>query len=101
MKAKSVNARRASGVAAKLAKKTPAAWRNDFPLIQELRASWDAPVDSVGCERLANPKASRKDFEWQCLVAAMLSSQTKDQQNAEAMAELHKHGNTVKSIAST
>jgi endonuclease-3 len=31
----------------------------------------------------------------------MLSSQTKDQQNAEAMARLHKHGNTVESIAKT
>merc|ERR1719230_886774 len=82
-------------------RKPPAVWRADYPIIQELRATRDAPVDSVGCERLADPRASRKDFEWQCLVAAMLSSQTKDQQNAEAMAALHKHGNTVESIAKT
>jgi len=55
----------------------------------------------VGCERLADPKASRADFEWQCLVAAMLSSQTKDQTNAEAMAALKEHGNTISTIAST
>jgi len=45
-------------------------------------------VDSIGCERLANVNASQADFEWQCLVAAMLSSQTRDQATAEAMAAL-------------
>jgi endonuclease-3 len=83
------------------AKRPPAAWRKDYPIIQELRTITDAPVDSVGCERLADPSAPREDFEWQCLVAAMLSSQTKDQQNAEAMAELRRHGNTVEIIANT
>lgn len=79
----------------------PAAWRKDFPIIQELRALRDAPVDYVGCERLADPKASKANFEWQCLVAAMLSSQTKDQANAQAMSVLRKHGNTALSIART
>lgn len=82
-------------------KKPPASWRRDYPIIQELRVEKDAPVDYVGCDRLADAKASRKDFEWQCLVAAMLSSQTKDQQNAEAMAQLRRHGNTIVSIANT
>lgn len=58
-------------------------------------------MDSVGCERLADPRAPKADYEWQCLVAAMLSSQTKDQIVAEAMAALHTHGNSVKSIAGT
>lgn len=80
-------------------RKPPAVWHKDYAIIQELRRVRDAPVDSVGCERLADPKASRKNFEWQCLVAAMLSSQTKDQANAEAMAALHQHGNTIDSIA--
>jgi endonuclease-3 len=81
-------------------KKTPVAWRADYPIIQELRANWDAPVDYVGCERLADPRASKSTFEWQCLVAAMLSSQTKDQINADAMAALAAYGNTVANIAS-
>jgi len=76
-------------------------WRTDFSIIQELRAVRDAPVDILGCERLADPGASQKDFEWQCLVAAMLSSQTKDQMIAEAMAALSAHGNTVERIAET
>lgn len=82
-------------------RRPPAAFHRDFPIIQELRAKRDAPVDSVGCERLADSRASRANFEWQCLVAAMLSSQTKDQANAEAMAALRGHGNTVASVAST
>lgn len=58
-------------------------------------------MDSVGCERLADETAPKRDFEWQCLVAAMLSSQTKDQANADAMRALNKHGNTVEKIART
>jgi|Transcript_86093 endonuclease-3 len=83
----------------KRSRKPPAVWQKDYAIIQELRAKRDAPVDTVGCERLADPKASRKNYEWQCLVAAMLSSQTKDQANAEAMAALHQHGNTIDSMA--
>jgi len=83
------------------ASRPPATWKADYPLIQRLRARRDAPVDSVGCERLADPKAKRADFEWQCLVAAMLSSQTKDQANAEAMTALHAHGNTIENISRT
>jgi len=64
-------------------------WKNDLALIKRLRARRDAPVDSIGCERLADVKASQADFEWQCLVAAMLSSLTRDQATAEAMASLH------------
>eukprot|EP00929_Paragymnodinium_shiwhaense_P036046 TRINITY_DN19370_c1_g1_i1.p1 TRINITY_DN19370_c1_g1~~TRINITY_DN19370_c1_g1_i1.p1 ORF type:complete len:301 (+),score=70.04 TRINITY_DN19370_c1_g1_i1:157-1059(+) len=79
----------------------PAAWRKDWPIIQELRRIKDAPVDSVGCERLADTRAPKKDYEWQCLVSAMLSSQTKDQMNAQAMQNLHGYGNTVTSIAKT
>lgn len=63
-------------------------WKNDLALIKRLRARRSAPVDSIGCERLANVNASQADFEWQCLVAAMLSSQTRDQATAEAMAAL-------------
>jgi len=80
-------------------KQPPAAWKADYPIIRRLRAGRDAPVDSVGCERLADPRASQADFEWQCLVAAMLSSQTKDQTNAEAMLALRAYGNTIHRIA--
>lgn len=82
-------------------RRPPRSWRLDFPIISELRQVRDAPVDSVGCERLADTRAPKRDFEWQSLVAAMLSSQTKDQATAEAMKALHRHGNTAARIAST
>lgn len=82
-------------------KAPPAAWRTDYPLIRHLRAKLHAPVDEVGCERLADRRAPRSDYQWQCLVAAMLSSQTRDQATAEAMDALRSHGNTAARIAST
>ena len=66
--------------------------KKELRVIKRLRAGRRAPVDSIGCERLADPKACRGDFEWQCLTAALLSSQTRDQATAEAMAELRKQG---------
>lgn len=42
----------------------------------------------MGCERLAAPNASAKDRRFHTLVALMLSSQTKDTVNAEAMRRL-------------
>lgn len=85
----------------KSGKGPPACWKADYPLIQKLRSKRDAPVDTIGCDRLADPKAKKADGEWQCLVAAMLSSQTKDQKTAEAMSALRLHGNSISSIAST
>mmetsp|Transcript_67214 Transcript_67214/g.157669 ORF Transcript_67214/g.157669 Transcript_67214/m.157669 type:complete len:268 (+) Transcript_67214:34-837(+) len=76
-------------------------WKKDLSIIKRLRAKKDAPVDSIGCERLADVRASRRTYEWQCLVAAMLSSQTRDQATAAAMGVLRKHGNTVEKIAAT
>ncbi|CAE7450851.1 nth-1, partial [Symbiodinium necroappetens] len=76
-------------------------WKKDLSIIKRLRAKKDAPVDSIGCERLADVRASRRTYEWQCLVAAMLSSQTRDQATAAAMEVLRKHGNTAESIAAT
>eukprot|EP00435_Cladocopium_sp_Y103_P021562 s158_g5.t1 len=77
-------------------------WKNDLALIKRLRARRTAPVDSIGCERLANVNASQADFEWQCLVAAMLSSQTRDQATAEAMAALEAAKvNSVQRVCST
>ena len=76
-------------------------WQKDLSLIKRLRAKGGAPVDSIGCERLADVRACRRTYEWQCLVAAMLSSQTRDQATAAAMEVLRKHGNTVEKIAAT
>lgn len=80
--------------------KIPRSWCSDWPIIKRLRATKDAPVDTVGCEHLANAR-SKKDYEWQCLVAAMLSSQTKDQATGAAMNNLSRYGNSILHIANT
>mmetsp|Transcript_25782 Transcript_25782/g.56061 ORF Transcript_25782/g.56061 Transcript_25782/m.56061 type:complete len:338 (+) Transcript_25782:106-1119(+) len=99
--AKGVSKFFASGKGTSLKPNIPDSWKADWPIIKKLRETRDAPVDTVGCERLADPKACKADWEWQCLVSAMMSSQTKDQANAEAMATLHHHGNTAANIART
>ncbi|ELR13561.1 endonuclease iii, putative, partial [Acanthamoeba castellanii str. Neff] len=65
-----------------------------------MRKNRDAPVDTMGCEVLAED-AEPKVQRYQTLVALMLSSQTKDQQTAAAIRRLQKHGLTVGNILDT
>lgn len=53
-----------------------------------LRAVRDAPVDLWGCDKVVDIKAPTDVFEFQTLVAAMLSSQTKDRAVKEGMDNL-------------
>ncbi|KAK0728424.1 DNA glycosylase [Lasiosphaeria miniovina] len=69
----------------------PTDWEDMYALVKAMRVSGPAAhaaVDTMGCERLANPAASARDRRFHTLVALMLSSQTKDTVNAEAMARL-------------
>ena len=50
-----------------------------------------APVDTMGCESLAEDHRSPRDRRLQTLVALMLSSQTKDTVTAVAMKTLQEH----------
>jgi endonuclease-3 len=71
----------------------PSDWEEMYNLVKEMRLTGpaaNAAVDTMGCERLAQPDASARDRRFQTLVALMLSSQTKDTVNAEAMARLQK-----------
>ena len=64
-----------------------------YRLVKEMRISGpaaNAAVDTMGCERLASKEASPRDRRFHTLVALMLSSQTKDTVNAEAMIRLKK-----------
>lgn len=53
-----------------------------------MRSQWPAPVDTMGCESLADDTRSPRDQRFQTLVALMLSSQTKDTVTAVAMKNL-------------
>ncbi|KAK3308987.1 DNA glycosylase [Chaetomium strumarium] len=69
----------------------PSDWEEIYNLVKEMRLTGpaaNAAVDTMGCERLARPDASARDRRFHTLVALMLSSQTKDTVNAEAMARL-------------
>ncbi|QDS76203.1 hypothetical protein FKW77_008309 [Venturia effusa] len=56
----------------------PPNWERVYSLTQEMRSKMQAPVDTMGCERAANIKASPKNQRLSTLIALMLSSQTKD-----------------------
>ena len=66
----------------------PPNWEEIYNLTKEMRSRVIAPVDTVGCERLADVQATPKDRRFQTLVALMLSSQTKDTVTAVAMKRL-------------
>ncbi|KAK0415988.1 hypothetical protein QR680_012233 [Steinernema hermaphroditum] len=88
-------------IPAKETKKVPALsarlveqWDN----IKKMRETADAPVDQMGCHMLADPLAEPKVFRFQCLLALMLSSQTKDQVTAAAMHRLREKGCNIETI---
>ncbi|KAL9082827.1 MAG: hypothetical protein Q9159_006158 [Coniocarpon cinnabarinum] len=66
----------------------PPNWEHVYSLTKEMRSMWPAPVDTMGCESLAEDKRSPKERRFQTLIALMLSSQTKDTVTAVAMKNL-------------
>ncbi|CAH8454779.1 unnamed protein product [Schistosoma haematobium] len=78
----------------------PPNWRAQLSNIRKMRESRDAPVDSMGCERLADETEHPKTFRLQVLISLMLSSQTKDQITAAAMGRLKLRGCTLTTLTS-
>ncbi|KAG0243453.1 DNA glycosylase [Mortierella sp. GBAus27b] len=76
----------------KFATKEPVGWKTTLDRIREFRLQNPAPVDTMGCERLAEvgdhipPEVSR----FQTLMALVLSSQTKDTVTSVAVRKLQK-----------
>ncbi|XP_044466632.1 endonuclease III homolog 1, chloroplastic isoform X2 [Mangifera indica] len=56
---------------------SPANWEKVLEGIRKMRASEDAPVDSMGCEK-AGSSLPPKERRFAVLVSSLLSSQTKD-----------------------
>jgi endonuclease-3 len=63
----------------------PANWEEIYALTREMRNENLAPVDTMGCESLADRERSPRDQRFQTLIALMLSSQTKDTVTSVAM----------------
>ncbi|CAG8468088.1 13418_t:CDS:2 [Cetraspora pellucida] len=69
----------------------PHSWEEVYQSIKDYRKTIVAPVDTMGCERLAeepNDIITPQTSRFQSLIALMLSSQTKDQVTAAAMQSL-------------
>ncbi|KAJ4305736.1 alpha,alpha-trehalase nth1 [Kalmusia sp. IMI 367209] len=56
----------------------PPNWEEMYALTRQMRNENVAPVDTMGCESLADRAATPRDQRFQTLVSLMLSSQTKD-----------------------
>ncbi|KAG7662009.1 NTH1 [[Candida] subhashii] len=75
--------------------KAPENWVKIYNEIVDMRSKFMAPVDTQGCERMPNtidPGIKTRDpkiYRFQLLISLMLSSQTKDEVNFDAMTKLH------------
>lgn len=66
-----------------------------------MRAKKTAPVDSMGCERCADPNAEPRIQRFQTLLSLLLSSQTKDPITYAATQRLIQFGCTPEKLAVT
>ena len=69
----------------------PPDWERVYNITAEMRKRVLAPVDTMGCESLAEAQRPPRDQRLQTLVSLMLSSQTKDTVTAAAMKNLQEH----------
>ena len=95
-------AKRIAGADGEITVEAPLGWEEVYRLTKKMREARLAPVDTMGCESLAEEHMSPMDKRFQTLIALMLSSQTKDTTNAVAMrrlqTELPRPGLTLQNI---
>ncbi|KAJ4983774.1 endonuclease III [Stagonosporopsis vannaccii] len=84
-RARRVPAKRFNGADGSVKIEPPPSWQEIYDLTREMRNENVAPVDTMGCESLADRQRSPRDQRFQTLIALMLSSQTKDTVTAVAM----------------
>jgi endonuclease-3 len=84
-KARRAPAKKVTGTDGSVKIEPPANWEEIYALTRQMRNENLAPVDTMGCESLADRNRTPRDQRFQTLVALMLSSQTKDTVTAVAM----------------
>ena len=84
-KARRVPAKKVKGSDGSVKIEAPANWEQIYALTREMRNANIAPVDTMGCESLADKQRTPRDQRFQTLIALMLSSQTKDTVTAPVM----------------
>ncbi|QNQ00523.1 YALIA101S02e20472g1_1 [Yarrowia lipolytica] len=66
----------------------PRGWGTIYARVKKMRALVNAPVDTMGCERLVQDGVPAKVQRFQLLISLMLSSQTKDEVTCQAVLNL-------------
>ncbi|KAF2725841.1 DNA glycosylase [Polychaeton citri CBS 116435] len=84
-------AKRINGPNGELKVEAPPSWATVYEVTARMRKRVLAPVDTMGCESLAEADRSPKDQRLQTLISLMLSSQTKDTVTAAAMRNLQQN----------
>jgi endonuclease-3 len=84
-KARRAPAKKITGSNGSVKMEPPENWEEMYTLTRQMRNENLAPVDTMGCESLADTARSPRDQRFQTLIALMLSSQTKDTVTAVAM----------------
>ncbi|KAL3274412.1 hypothetical protein HHI36_015804 [Cryptolaemus montrouzieri] len=79
----------------------PLRWEEVLNNLREMRKNFDAPVDTMGCDKCHDDTASPEVKRYQQLLSLMLSSQTKDQVTFAAMEKLRTHGCSIENILAT
>ncbi|KAK2197475.1 bifunctional HhH-GPD domain/Endonuclease III-like [Babesia duncani] len=74
-------------------------FHNVWNAIAQFRNERNAPVDTMGAHCLADENENADVYQYQTLVACMLSSQTKDEVTAGAMEKLKKRGLNLECIS--
>ena len=79
----------------------PINFKTQWDILEKMRISINAPVDSMGVEYCADTTQTKPIYKFQTLVSLILSSQTKDPTTFAAMNKLINHGLTVDNIIKT
>jgi endonuclease-3 len=90
-KARRTPAKKVRGADGNVKIEAPANWEEIYALTRQMRNENVAPVDTMGCESLADRQVSPRDQRFQTLVALMLSSQTKDTVTSVAIKGMQKN----------
>ncbi|KAI7239348.1 DNA glycosylase [Hortaea werneckii] len=90
-KARRQPAKHIKGPNGSLSVEPPPNWERMYDITTAMRKRVLAPVDTMGCESLAEEHRSPQDQRLQTLVSLMLSSQTKDTVTAAAMRNLQEN----------
>jgi endonuclease III len=90
-KARRIPAKKSVGADGSIKVEPPPNWEEVYALTRQMREAMIAPVDTMGCDTLADRNDTPRNQRFQTLVALMLSSQTKDTVTSVAIKNMQKN----------